>query len=70
MDRIDWYYIYSPRYYPYDDNMTTFSIYHLLSGSNDRIEDLKEKLVQAKILLNDFEKYYTLSLEKYGANFM
>lgn len=52
------------------ENLFIFSVYHLLCGKNDRIEDLKEKLIQAKILEVDIEKYYRLSLEKYGINYM
>jgi hypothetical protein len=51
------------------DTLTTFSIYHLLSSSNDRYTDMNEKLIQANILVKDMIKYYEISMEKYGMIF-
>jgi hypothetical protein len=44
----------------------TFSIYHLLSGSNDRNADMYEKLLQANALVKDIFKYYMQVMETYG----
>lgn len=44
----------------------TFSIYHLLSGSNDRNADMYEKLLQANALVKDMFKYHMQVMEKYG----
>lgn len=52
------------------ESINSFSIYHLLGGANDRLDDLKDKIAQAKILVRDFEKYYIASREKYGATFI
>jgi hypothetical protein len=49
--------------------LNTFSVFHMLSGTNDRYGDMEEKKTQSKILVSDFEKYYAKTLEKYGKIF-
>jgi len=49
--------------------LATFSIFHMLAGSNDRYGDMEEKKTQSRLLVADFDKYYQQTLEKYGTLF-
>lgn len=47
-------------------NLHTHSVYHLLTGSVDRLVDMNEKIVQTNLLGIDMNEYFKKVLEKYG----